>query len=190
MTKAELRKLYKAKRNALRMEERLLLDESIINHLKALDWSTYDYLHVFLPIIKHNEPNIFPFLSWLKENFPNLKLVISKTEFEHGTMINYHWDDVILMEENQWGILEPKEGIIVDEKLIDAVLVPLLVADCDGHRVGYGKGFYDRFLAKCRKDIVTFGISYFLPIEKIDDVDEWDVSLKYCATPLRIYTYK
>lgn len=183
MTKAELRKVYKAKRNALSREERLLLDASIIIHLKALDWSVYGYLHVFMPIVKHNEPNISSFLFWLKEYFPNLKLVISKTEFEHGTMINYHWDDIILMEENQWGILEPKDGVIIDEKLIDAVLVPLLVSDGNGHRVGYGKGFYDRFLAKCRKDIETIGISYFPMVEKIDDVEEWDIALKYCVSP-------
>lgn len=164
-------------------------DESLIVALKQIDWTTYSYLHVFMPIVKHNEPSISTFFSWLKDNFPTLKLVISRTEFEQGTMINYHWDDVILMEENQWGILEPKEGVIVDEKLIDAVLVPLLVADVNGHRVGYGKGFYDRFLAKCREDVHTLGISYFPLVEVIDDIDNWDVPLKYCITPAGIIEF-
>jgi 5-formyltetrahydrofolate cyclo-ligase len=69
------------------------------------------------------------------------------------------------------------------------VLVPLLAFDESGYRVGYGKGFYDRFLQQCRKDVLTVGFSYFDAIDKIEDTHQFDVPLNYCITPHRIYEF-
>ena len=66
-------------------------------------------------------------------------------------------------------------------KSIDMVLVPGLCFDGDGHRVGYGKGFYDRFLKTCRPDCIKIGLSYFEPVESIDDVHEGDVRLDFVS---------
>ena len=60
---------------------------------------------------------------------------------------------------------------------IDVVLVPLLCSDGQGYRVGYGKGFYDRFLVKCRPDCRKIGLSYFPPVDRIEDVTESDVKM-------------
>jgi 5-formyltetrahydrofolate cyclo-ligase len=69
------------------------------------------------------------------------------------------------------------------------VLIPLLAFDRKGHRVGYGKGYYDRFLRTCRKDVVKIGFSYFDPVEKIEDASRYDVRLNYCITPNDIYRF-
>ena len=54
-----------------------------------------------------------------------------------------------IIEENKWKIPEPLNGIVFDIKQLDVVFVPLVVFDLLGHRIGYGNGFYDRFLAQC-----------------------------------------
>ena len=47
-----------------------------------------------------------------------------------------------------------------DHDQIDVVFVPLLIFDKQGHRIGYGKGYYDRFLSKCKKDTIKVGLAW------------------------------
>jgi 5-formyltetrahydrofolate cyclo-ligase len=54
------------------------------------------------------------------------------------------------------------------------VFVPLLAFDKKGNRVGYGKGFYDAFLSKCKPETIKIGLSFFEAEETIDDVFEND----------------
>jgi 5-formyltetrahydrofolate cyclo-ligase len=89
----------------------------------------------------------------------------------------------------EYGLLEPASGDIVDPASIDLVLVPLLILDTQGYRVGFGKGCYDKFLANCRPDCIKIGLSYFDPIEIIDDRDEFDVPLDFGVTPDNVYVF-
>jgi 5-formyltetrahydrofolate cyclo-ligase len=81
------------------------------------------------------------------------------------------------------------EGISIDAGLIDMVFVPLLVTDREGHRVGYGKGFYDKYLKQCRPDCLKVGFSYFDPLDAIEGKDEFDVPLDLCITPNKVYVF-
>ncbi|HEX8461529.1 MAG TPA: 5-formyltetrahydrofolate cyclo-ligase, partial [Segetibacter sp.] len=72
---------------------------------------------------------------------------------------------------------------------IDLVFVPLLAYDKRGYRVGYGKGFYDRYLSLCKPEVLKVGFSYFGPEESIDDTHQFDVPLNYCITPDNIYEF-
>lgn len=92
-------------------------------------------------------------------------------------------------ERNAYNVDEPAGGMEVLPEDIDMVIVPLLGFDTNGYRVGYGKGFYDRFLCKCRKDCVKVGFSYFEPVDAIEDVNQFDVKLDYCITHERIYSF-
>ena len=85
--------------------------------------------------------------------------------------------------------MEPAGGKPVSEDQIDVVIVPLLVFDEKGNRVGYGKGFYDRFLSRCREDVIKIGLSFFDAEKRIDDTDEFDIPLTYCITPGKIYEF-
>jgi 5-formyltetrahydrofolate cyclo-ligase len=67
--------------------------------------------------------------------------------------------------------------------------MPLLAFDSKGDRVGYGKGYYDRFLAACRKDVLKIGLSYFPPVSSIDDIEIFDKKLDFCITPERVYAF-
>ena len=90
---------------------------------------------------------------------------------------------------NKYDIPELAGRVCVEPQIIDAVFVPLVAFDMRGFRVGYGKGFYDRFLARCAQDVVKIGFSYFEAIEAIEDIDEFDVPLNYCITPMRVYEF-
>ena len=85
--------------------------------------------------------------------------------------------------------MEPPGDIAILPKDIDMVFVPLLSFDKNGYRVGYGKGYYDKFLANCREDLVKVGFSFFEPVVKIEDVDGYDIPLNYCLTPENFYSF-
>ncbi|MNY75556.1 5-formyltetrahydrofolate cyclo-ligase family protein [compost metagenome] len=63
----------------------------------------------------------------------------------------------------------------------------MLAFDRNGYRVGYGKGFYDRFLQKINTRKI--GLSMFEPVDCITDVNEHDVKMDLCITPDRIYFF-
>jgi 5-formyltetrahydrofolate cyclo-ligase len=63
------------------------------------------------------------------------------------------------------------------------VLVPLLVVDNHGNRIGYGKGFYDRFLSECKSNTKKIGLSLLPLSEEVIDSGATDVKLDGCAIP-------
>ena len=67
--------------------------------------------------------------------------------------------------------------------------MPLIIVDKIGNRVGYGKGYYDRFLINCDKKVIKVGLSFFDIIEKIEDTTYNDIRLNYCITPKKIIKF-
>ena len=94
-----------------------------------------------------------------------------------------------LFIKNRFNILEPLNGDVIPPEMLDLIFVPLLAFDRKGFRVGYGRGFYDRYLPACRRDVVKVGFSFFDPVDKIDDINEFDVPLNLCITPTCIYEF-
>ncbi|MEY3642146.1 MAG: hypothetical protein RLZZ149_74, partial [Pseudomonadota bacterium] len=101
----------------------------------------------------------------------------------------YISDDTTEFYLNQYGIPEPMGGIEIKAGQIDAAIIPLLAFDNIGNRVGYGKGYYDRFLANCRADVLKIGLSFFPPVSSIDDIENFDKKLDFCITPERVYAF-
>ncbi|PRD46418.1 5-formyltetrahydrofolate cyclo-ligase [Sphingobacterium haloxyli] len=183
MTKAELRRDYKRQRSLLTEAEIGSFNISILNELLRFDWGEVHYIHTFLPITAQNEPDMWSFITDIRVYYPHIHIVVSRSEPSDYSMKHYLLTEDVVLKENAWGIVEPIDGQRVSETLLDVVLVPLLIVDTAGNRVGYGKGFYDRFLTKCRPDCRKIGISLFEPIEKIDDVNPSDVPLDMVVTP-------
>jgi 5-formyltetrahydrofolate cyclo-ligase len=104
-------------------------------------------------------------------------------------MSHYLLTDSTKIKKNKWNIPEPIDGISITPEQVDVVFIPLLAFDTLGNRVGYGKGFYDKFLATCRPETIKIGLSFFEGTEGIIDVFENDISLDYCVTPKSIYTF-
>jgi 5-formyltetrahydrofolate cyclo-ligase len=92
------------------------------------------------------------------------------------------------LKQNQWGIDEPEFGEEIYPEEFDLIIVPLLAFDKSGHRVGYGKGYYDRFLSKCRPDAKRIGLSFFKPTDNID-AEEHDLQLTSVITTAEIFTF-
>ena len=187
MTKKELRIKYKAMRKQLTEEARSEKSLAIANQLIALPIWDRDYFHIFLPIKGHNEvdtENILHLLSGKDKN-----IIISRSDFTLAVMTHFLLTDNTKIEVNSYGIPEPADGIEVPVSKIDVVFVPLLAYDKRGHRVGYGKGFYDKFLSLCNPRTLKIGLSFFEAEEIITDVSGNDVVLDYCVTPNGVHGF-
>lgn len=187
MTKKELRLKYKELRKALSendIEEKSL---AIANKLIAFPIWEKNYFHVFLPISEQKEVDTEFILHLLAGK--DKETIISKSDFESRRMTHFLLTDNTKIKKNQYNIPEPVDGIEVPSHKIDVVFVPLLAFDKKGHRVGYGKGFYDQFLAECKEDVIKIGLSFFESENEITDVFSNDVQLDFCITPDKIYTF-
>mgnify|MGYP006267663559 FL=1 len=104
-------------------------------------------------------------------------------------MESYLFENSTILKENKYGILEPVEGLMVETNIIDVIFLPLLAYDKMGNRVGYGGGFYDKFLKNCNSNVIKVGLSFFDPEPKIDDISELDVKLDHCITPYNSFSF-
>ena len=109
------------------------------------------YFHLFLSIEEQKEVETEFLLQILAGK--DKEIVVSKSDFETLEMTNYLLTENTKFQKNEHNIYEPIDGIEVPNSKIDVVFVPLLTYDLKGNRVGYGKGFYDNFLSKCREEI-------------------------------------
>lgn len=187
MIKKEIRIKYKALRNAMSFDEIEEQSLAIANQLLKLDIWDKTYFHLFLSIEEHKEIQTEYILQILAGK--DKEVVISKSNFDDCSMTQYLLTDNTRLKKNEYGIPEPVDGIEVPDTKIDVVFVPLLAFDTKGHRTGYGKGFYDRFLANCKKDVIKIGLSFFEAEEGIDDIHPNDMVLDYCITPKEIYRF-
>jgi len=187
MTKADLRKLYKSKRKLLTTEEVDALSVQIANQLLALQIWDKSFYHVFLSIEEQKEVNTDYILNILSGK--DKHIVISKSDFETHEMTHYLLTDSTVIKKNNFNIPEPVDGIEISPDKIEIVFVPLLAFDKQGHRVGYGKGFYDVFLKQCEPQTLKVGLSFFEANEIIEDVNENDIKLDYCVTQNKIYNF-
>ena len=187
MFKSDLRKAYKTLRSDLSLTQIDTLSISIANQIIKLPIWAYSFYHIFLSIEEQKEVNTDYILSILSGKDKNV--VISKSDFETGTMAHFLLTDNTKIKKNSYNIPEPVDGIAIASTAIEVVFIPLLAFDKQGNRVGYGKGFYDRFLADCKPETIKIGLSFFETEDNITDVFESDVTLDYCVTPETIYTF-
>ena len=181
MKKKELRKLYKQKRRDLSLKEVENLQENIYKQVFELDLSSIKTVHIFLSIERLFEINTNPIIDFLLLN--NKQIVVSISNFETNTLKHFLFDRKTKLKVSSFGIPEPVNGKEIDAKEIDLVFVPLLISDEKNYRVGYGKGFYDRFLAECRTDVKTIGLNFFKPIKSIENTNEFDIPLDQVIYP-------
>ncbi|WP_445456141.1 5-formyltetrahydrofolate cyclo-ligase [Flavobacterium sp. HNIBRBA15423] len=181
MNKKELRQKYKGLRQQLSQEEIEDKSLAIANQLLKMDIWDKTYYHVFLPIEEQKEVNTEYILQILAGK--DKEVVVSKSDFKTTTMTHFLLTDNTKIKKNEYNIPEPVTGLNVPTEMIDVVFVPLLAYDKQGNRVGYGKGFYDKFLSECNPNVIKIGLSFFEPEEKIEDLFENDIQLNFCVLP-------
>lgn len=187
MKKDELRKIYLSKRKALSAHELSQLSKQLCDlFFLSVELSKIKILHIYLPIESKQEPDTWLIMDRLINEYPAIQLSIPKVDNEK--MESFFYEGNHQLEKNHWGILEPAYGVFTPPEKIDLIVVPLLAFDLHGHRVGYGRGFYDRFLKTCRPDSIKIGLSLFDPVDAIE-FNQHDVLLNHCLTPTQLYNF-
>lgn len=190
LTKANLRRAALAHRQALPTAEiahrSQQLSDLLFQHFPVAEWR---WLHVFLPIAARNEPDTWRIIRRVWAEGLAARLAVPVVPAAGGLLRHYELRPETPLHLNRWGIPEPESEENAETEVaasaFDAVLVPLLAVDATGHRVGYGAGYYDRFLAQCRPTTLFIGLSVLTdaPVPRIADVHSGDVLLTAYLTP-------
>jgi 5-formyltetrahydrofolate cyclo-ligase len=183
MTKQELRKIYLEKRQSLSGAEYGQLSFQLYqNFFSSIDLSFVRVMHVFLAIPSKKEVDTWLLIDRIRREFPHIRISVPRVNNLKGELENFYFEGLHQLTTNNWGIQEPKQGIPTETEKIDFVVVPLLAFDKRGYRIGYGKGYYDEFLARCNPATKKIGLSFFPPLERVPN-EAHDVPLTGCVTP-------
>lgn len=181
MQKNELRQYFLAKRKKISFssleQQSQMISERFFNQFNLME---INYLHLFLPIQKQHEINTGFIIETIRQNYLHINLVIPKSHGQTYQLESYLFDTHTQIVENRYGIPEPIGALKCLDEQIDLILLPLVCFDKYGFRVGYGKGYYDRFLSHCRQDILKIGLSLFDPVDEIDDINHHDIKMDFC----------
>lgn len=184
MTKSSLRKKYKEKRKSLSPktlnESSQAIEELILSNFQ-LEGKT---ISLFLPIERHFEINTYGLMERAHSIGATVGLPVA--DFHLNTLIHRIYNEDTILYLNEFDIPEPRNGKKIPSESFDYVFVPLLTADKKGYRVGYGKGFYDRFLTTCKPNCKFVGLYLFELEDKIEDTESTDIPLNAIVTPEEI----
>jgi len=189
MHKEEARKIYKEKRKELSDAEKARANDLMLIQFQKLALPEIHHVLSYWPIEENHEPNTHLFNGYLEFKNPAIKFLYPKSDFEKHEMEAIEVDADTAFRINAWNIHEPMDGTVTDAGVIDLVFVPLLIFDKRGYRIGYGRGFYDKYLQQCRPDCLKVGFCYFEPIDSIEGTHEFDVPLNICITPNNNYVF-
>lgn len=172
--KKELRQILKKKRGELAFEVWREKSDQIVNHiLKDGRLQKFQKIHCFVSMNERFEVDTHSLIKqWLKQG---KEVVVSISDFETSSLTHTKLSSFEDLAPNTWGILEPQNVNEVPSTYADLIFVPLLAMDERGNRLGYGKGFYDRFLAQSTALKLGLVFEDFV-LEKIP-VDEFDQPL-------------
>ncbi len=189
MNKKELREKYRSLRSELTVLEKDRLEDLVLIEFQKLQLNIPDVLMTYCP--SHKLAEYDPVLVERYCSFRN-----PAVSFTYPVVNDEGIMDAVLADEgsdfvaNRYGIDEPVGGEEVHPESIGMIFIPLLAYDTRGFRVGYGKGYYDRYLKRCTKDVLRIGFSFYEAEEMISDINEHDVEMDICITPYQSYIFK
>ena len=169
--------------------QRADMDRRLLEHVKeCFDWAKFGSVMVFLPIERQHEVNTWPLVRWIWEKWPELEVYVPR--MAAGELKAVQIGSETTFEENDWGVPEPVGGTALKaDEALDLVITPLLGFDLAGNRVGYGGGYYDRFLA-VHSSARRIGLGYesFRVGEGVA-AEAHDAALQAVITEERIHTF-
>lgn len=189
MLKAKIREKYKQKRASIPAdtihEKSDAIRDKVAKHFLGKGLT----ISLFFPIDHHQEVRTQGIYQDYKQN--NSRITGSVSDFDSGKLKHLQVNDYESLKPNSMGIPEPSEGQIVKPPEFDMVFVPLFACDQKGYRVGYGKGFYDRFLSQCSDDCLFIGLDFHEPeIIDIEDKNQYDIPLDRLVTPEKLHYFE
>lgn len=188
--KGELRREILKKRNEMTGDEVLEKSTAIIKKLLALE----DYKQSAVVMAYLDFRNEVKTGKLVKDAVAGgKKVLVPVTDKANKRLIpslieNYPGD----IAPGTWGIPEPKPGRLkeVDPLEIDLVIVPGVAYDIYGNRIGYGGGYYDRFLPRTKPGVVTMAPAYEFQVRDWIGSGKHDWPVDYIVTEKRIIDAK
>lgn len=185
MNKIKLRKYYLNQRKNFSEKEVQDMSHAILMNLKSMPIWEFSTYHLFQSIPNQNEVNT----QEIKKHLFSLDKTVLVPKIEGNKMVSCEIDENTEWINGKFNVPEPKICQIKENSSIEVVFVPMLICDLKGNRIGYGGGFYDRFLENCRPDVLKIGLNFFPPISEITEVETFDIPLDYCVTPTEIVSF-
>ena len=180
-----LRQLFKKERSLLSPNQVKTSSKLIFKNLMTLNIWEKIFYHSYLSNVLNNEVETNEIINLLFKK--NKRVFVPKIL---GTnLIHIEINKNTSYSKNQLGIREPVNSSKSNPDLLEVIFVPLLAFDKQGDRVGYGGGYYDKFLGDIKNNALKIGLSLFEPIDKILDIEDHDISLDYIITPKWVYNF-
>lgn len=143
--KEKIRRELLNRRSRIPEEEYLERSERIVSRLLRLpEVINARTVHCYISMNNRREVNTHGLIKELIHSGHNVAVPITHTE--SGTLTHTRLNDFEDMQPNAWGVMEPQTGEKVAVEDLGLVIVPMVGGDLNRNRIGYGKGFYDRFL--------------------------------------------
>ncbi len=178
--KKRLRKAIKAERLALAKDDWQRRSARIVENVLALEKvQRAKVIHAFIPDENRQEVNLIPLLEWVISNQKKLLVPV----IEGSELISVELTSFNHLEKNSFGVREPVMRVPSSlESEIDLVLVPLLAVDSKGNRLGYGKGYYDRFFKRLNSQAFKLGVAFEFQVLNRVPATESDIRLDAVVT--------
>lgn len=189
MLKKEAKAIYLQKRKTLTAKQVAVFTDLILVQFQKLTLPPLQSVLAYLAMEHHHEIATDAIVDYLVFRNPGLQIAYPVCDFDTNTMEAMLTNEDTVFAQNKFNTWEPQSSTMISPQEIDLVIVPLVCFDKQGYRVGYGKGFYDKFLHQVTDETITVGLSFYEAIAKIDDTHQFDVPLKYCVTPEKIYEF-
>lgn len=187
--KSELRRQYSALRMQLSLPEQHRLLAGMAEFFEKVPLPAANYVLSYRAMPQRHEVDMACFETLLQQEQPQVVYCYPQANFATGTMEAVVDDDALEWQEVSFGLLQPSAGTLLPPEKLQVVFVPLLAFDTEGYRLGYGKGFYDRYLTRCSPQVLKVGFSWFDAMDTLPDIHAYDLPLDYCITPDRLYVF-
>ena len=188
MYKDNLRKKVLLERNSMVEEEKNKKDILILEKLKN-ELVYKKSKRIFIYVGFKSEINTLKYIeSFLQDG---KEIFVPKTDMENKEMKAIKLTSVDELKLSNYGILEPMfEENVADGNSFDLIIVPGAVFDLDGNRIGYGGGYYDKYLDNIKGSISKVALAYSFQVLNNIPNEEHDIKVNYIITENEVITIK
>ena len=190
MDKQDIRNKYKEIRKQLTTSEVWKLSQQICDNLLNTDfWKEAHNVAAYLSI--HNEVATEEIYQegWMEGKIMLLPICSEQDGWMEMSVLS----SLEQMKTNRYGILELPVSLqkLMFPMEIDMCIIPGIAFDRQGSRIGFGAGYYDRYLARCNPNVVRVGLAYECQISEDPlPLDQYDLPMDYIVTEKQVYCFK